>query len=275
MVLNRAILARAEAEGKEHVSLAEFNSEPGLGVSAAIGGVKWRIGSPDWFVKSGIATGTVAERVRSWENSGYAIALVAADSQLMAAFAVGDRLKDGAAELVKRLKAYGWRVILLSGDRRRAAESVGEAINVDEVIAEVQPQEKQEIVRMLQGQGHRVAMVGDGVNDAPALAAADLGIAISTGTDIAKEAADMTVLGSRAGAIADGVELGNRTLATIRGNLFWAFFYNVLAIPVAAGLFYPFTHRLLSPAIAAAAMAFSSIFVVTNSLRLRRFRPSI
>jgi len=273
--LAKAILSRAEKESRDDASPTDFVAEPGLGVTAKIGGALWRIGSAEWLTKSGIATDPLNERLKEWEDAGFATALVGADSQLVAAFAVGDKLKDGAVALVSRLKSYGWRVVLLTGDRRKAAENVGGSIGVDEVIAEVQPQEKHEIVKMLQDQGHRVAMVGDGINDAPALAAADLGIAISTGTDIAKEAADMTVLGSRAGAIADGVELGRRTLATIRANLFWAFFYNVLAIPVAAGVLYPYTHRLLSPAIAAAAMAFSSIFVVTNSLRLRRFKPSV
>jgi P-type E1-E2 ATPase len=174
---------------------------------------------------------------------------------------------------VKRLKSHGWKVILLSGDRKKAVEQVGKELGVDDVISEVMPKDKHEVVTMLQAQGHRVAMVGDGINDAPALAAANLGIAIGTGTDVAKEAADITVLGKHAGAIADGVDLGKRTLSTIRGNLFWAFFYNVAAIPIAAGVLYPLTGMLLSPAIAAGAMAFSSIFVLTNSLRLRSFRP--
>jgi Cu+-exporting ATPase len=272
--LAMAILKRAERESRDDLRVTDFAAEGGKGISARVDSVLWQIGSPEWLGGSLKDNSDLAKKIADWAEAGHSIALVAKDSQLVGALAIGDRLKDDAAATVRRLKSYGWRVVLLSGDRKKAVERVGRELGVDDVIAEVMPQDKHEVVKTLQSEGHRVAMVGDGINDAPALAAADLGIAIGTGTDVAKEAADMTVLGTRAGAIADGVDLGKKTLSTIRGNLFWAFFYNVAAIPIAAGVFYPITGMLLSPAIAAAAMAFSSIFVLTNSLRLRAFSPT-
>lgn len=271
--LARAILKRASREPLDDVAISDFASETGKGISARHGSSTWHIGRLDWLRSQLPDNSDLARTLTEWERKGNSLALVARDDEILAGFAIGDRVKPDAAATVKRLKSHGWKVLLLSGDRKKAVERVGKELGVDDVIAEVMPKDKHEIVTMLQSQGHRVAMVGDGINDAPALAAADLGIAIGTGTDVAKEAADITVLGKHAGAIADGVDLGKKTLSTIRGNLFWAFFYNVAAIPIAAGVFYPLTGWLLSPAIAAGAMAFSSIFVLSNSLRLRSFRP--
>jgi len=271
--LAAAILKRAEDETHDDVAVSDFAAESGKGISAHVGSALWQIGRLDWLRGELRDDSVLGQKLQIWENSGNSIALVARDNEFVGGFAIGDRTKPDAAATVKRLKSHGWKVLLLSGDRKKSVERVGAELGVDDVIAEVMPEDKHEIVTMLQTQGHRVAMVGDGINDAPALAAADLGIAIGTGTDVAKEAADITVLGKHACAIADGVDLGKKTLATIRGNLFWAFFYNVAAIPIAAGVFYPITGWLLSPAIAAGAMAFSSIFVLTNSLRLRGFRP--
>lgn len=271
--LAAAILKRAQRESPDDVSISDFASETGKGISAHAGTALWQMGRLDWLRGSLSSDHELSRKLAEWEHAGNSIALVARDGEIVGGFAVGDRIKPDAAATVKRLKSQGWKVLLLSGDRKKAVEQVGRELGVDDVIAEVMPKDKHEIVTMLQSQGHRVAMVGDGINDAPALAAANLGIAIGTGTDVAKEAADITVLGKHAGAIADGVDLGKKTLSTIRGNLFWAFFYNVAAIPIAAGVLYPITGMLLSPAIAAGAMAFSSIFVLTNSLRLRAFRP--
>ncbi|MBI5866751.1 MAG: heavy metal translocating P-type ATPase [candidate division Zixibacteria bacterium] len=272
--LARPILSRAQREDVSQTGVAaDFQALPGKGVEARIDGIIWRIGSPAWLMGDGTHEDELAKRLREWDQSGHSVAVVQRDGRPVGAFAVGDQLKPGAREAVQRLKKHGWRVVLLSGDRRKSVEFAGRDLGVDETIAEVQPADKLRVVQERQKAGHRVAMVGDGINDAPALAAADLGIAIGTGTDVAKEAADITVLGTRAGAIADGVDLGKRTLATIRGNLFWAFIYNVAAIPVAAGVLYPAFGFLLSPMIAAATMAFSSVFVLSNSLRLRRFKP--
>jgi Cu+-exporting ATPase len=180
---------------------------------------------------------------------------------------VADAVKPTSAAAVRQLRDLGLRPVLLTGDNERAARAVAARIGIDDVIAGVLPADKVEVVRRLQDEGRVVAMVGDGVNDAAALAQADLGLAMGTGTDVAIEASDLTLVRGDLRAAVDAIRLSRRTLATIKGNLFWAFAYNVAALPVAAA-------GLLNPMLAGAAMAFSSVFVVTNSLRLRRFRPA-
>jgi Cu+-exporting ATPase len=187
------------------------------------------------------------------------------DGRARALFVVSDRIKPSSPEAVRRLRALGLRPVLLTGDNERTARAVAGETGIDEVIAEVLPAGKAEVVRRLQSEGRIVAMVGDGVNDAPALAQADVGLAIGTGTDVAIEASDLTLVSGDLRAAPDAIRLSRRTLATIKGNLFWAFGYNVAAIPLAAA-------GLLNPLIAGGAMALSSVFVVSNSLRLRRFQ---
>ncbi len=187
------------------------------------------------------------------------------DGTARALFVVADTVKPTSAEAISRLKALGLRPVLLTGDNEQTAHAVAAQIGLDEVIADVLPAEKADVIRRLQNEGHVVAMVGDGVNDAPALAQADLGLAIGTGTDVAIEASDLTLVSGDLRAAADAIHLSRRTLTTIKGNLFWAFAYNVVLIPVAMSGF-------LNPLFAGAAMGFSSVFVVSNSLRLRSFK---
>ena len=184
-------------------------------------------------------------------------------------FALADTPKAAARDAIAELRRMGMRTLLVSGDARRVAEAVARDLGIDEVRAEIRPDGKAEIVAELQAAGHRVAMVGDGVNDAPALARADLEIAIGSGTDVAIATADVVLVGGDPRGVPRALRLARATVATIRQNLFWAFFYNVALIPVAAGVLYPFTGWLLSPVLAAAAMALSSVTVVSNSLRLR------
>ncbi|WP_374119436.1 HAD-IC family P-type ATPase [Streptomyces sp. RKAG290] len=223
------------------------------------------MGRPRLLADAGIdVPGVLSAALTEAAAQGRTAIAVAWDGEARAVLEVADAVKDTSAEAVERLRALGLTPILLTGDNRAVADSVARAVGIDEVRAEVLPEEKAHVIERLQAEGHAVAMVGDGVNDAAALATADLGLAMGTGTDAAIEASDLTLVRGDLKVAADAIRLARRTLATIRGNLFWAFGYNVAALPLAA-------FGLLSPMIAGAAMAFSSVFVVTNSLRLRSF----
>jgi Cu+-exporting ATPase len=232
------------------------------GHAVAVGRAAWL--ASDWGLTVPAALSVRAEAA---EAAGQTAVFAAWDGQVRGVLVVADTVKPTSAEAVRRLRGMGLRPVLLSGDNERAARAVAAAVGIDEVIAGVLPAGKVDVIRGLQEAGRVVAMAGDGVNDAAALAQADLGLAMGTGTDVAIEASDLTLVRGDLLAVPDAIGLSRRTLGTIKGNLAWAFGYNIAAIPLAALGF-------LSPLIAAAAMAFSSVFVVTNSLRLRRFRPA-
>ena len=263
----RAIAAAAAAAGSLGV-LEDFRNREGLGVEGVVDGHALVVGRPSLLAEWGLELPAELERARrEAEAEGMTTIVAGWDGKIRALLAVADEVKPTSAEAVASLRELGLRPLLLTGDNEATAHSVAAAVGIDEVVAEVLPADKAALVRRLQGEGRVVAMVGDGVNDAPALAQADLGLSIGTGTDVAIEASDLTLVSGDLRAAGDAIRLSRRTLATIKGNLFWAFAYNVAALPLAAA-------GLLNPLIAGAAMAFSSVFVVTNSLRLRRFRTA-
>jgi Cu+-exporting ATPase len=200
--------------------------------------------------------------------------LVAIDGQSAAAFGIADPIRAGSRGAIERLRRLGLDVVLLTGDNRATAEAIARQAGVARVIAEVLPDQKVAVIRELQTGGHTVAMIGDGINDAPALAQADIGMAIGSGTDVAIEASDVTLMRNDLRSAADAIGLARRTMRTMRQNLFWAFIYNVIGIPVAAGALFPAFGLMLSPILASAAMAFSSVSVVSNSLRLKGWQPA-
>ncbi|MEB2312093.1 MAG: heavy metal translocating P-type ATPase [Sorangiineae bacterium] len=272
--LGRAVVAGARARGLELAPTESFRAETGFGLEARVGGRLVQVGADRYMEKLGVdasAGRALAERLAAEASTPIYLAV---DGALRAVLGVSDPLKEGSAAAVSRLRALGARVAMLTGDNRVTARAVALRAGIEEVTAEVLPAEKAEFVKRLQAEGRRVVFVGDGINDAPSLAQADVGVAIGAGTDIAIEAGDVVLMQSELGAVADAILLSRRTLRTIRMNFFWAYAYNVALIPVAAGALYPIIGMLLNPMFAAAAMSVSSVFVVTNSLRLRRFNPA-
>ncbi|MDQ6753490.1 MAG: heavy metal translocating P-type ATPase [Actinomycetota bacterium] len=262
----QAIAAAAQAAGGTS-PVTEFESAPGGGVRGTVDGMMVTAGRAGWLRENGIdLTEADHAALRKEQNSGATAIWVAADGRVAGIISLQDTIKDGSPAAIARLKALGLRPILLTGDNAAVAAQVAAAVGIaaEDVFADVLPEGKVDAVKRLQGEGATVAMAGDGVNDAAALAQADLGIAMGSGTDVAIEAADLTVMGNNLGQVATAIELSRKTLGTIKTNLFWAFFYNAVGIPVAA-------LGLLNPMIAGAAMAASSVLVVANSLRLRRF----
>jgi Cu+-exporting ATPase len=271
--LGEAIVEAARARGLPLEEPHDFVALPGHGIRATIGSHAIVLGNKKLMQDNGIAFGTLDEAAERLAGTGKTPMFMAIDGQSAGCIAVADTLKPHAQAAVDALRGLGLEVLMLTGDTRSTAEAIGRQLGIDRVLAEVLPHEKAHQVKQLQAERKRVAMVGDGINDAPALAQADVGIAIGTGTDVAMEAADITLITGDIRGVVTAMQLSRRTMRTIRQNLFWAFIYNVLGIPIAAGVLYPLFSVLLNPAIAAAAMAMSSVSVVSNSLRLRRFRP--
>ena len=264
----KAIAAGARAELGALPPVESFSSAQGLGVQGVVDGHGIVAGRPRFLADWGLHLDPdLTDAMAAAEASGQTAIAVGWDGAVQGVVIVADTVKPTSAEAIRMFRRLGLRPVLLTGDNERAARAVATDVGIDEVVAEVLPQDKVEVVRRLQAEGRTVAMVGDGVNDAAALAQADLGLAMGTGTDVAIEASDLTLVRGDLRSAADAVRLSRRTLATIKGNLFWAFAYNVLALPLAALGF-------LNPLIAGAAMALSSVFVVSNSLRLRRFQPT-
>ncbi|MCU0767627.1 MAG: HAD-IC family P-type ATPase, partial [Gammaproteobacteria bacterium] len=267
----RAITAAARERGLAVPAPETFVAEPGRGVRARAEGRELAVGTARHLASLGIDAGPGAAEAVALEGAGATVVHLAVDGRLVAVLAVADPLKDGSADAVAQLRSLGLEVVMLTGDRRGPAEAVARAAGIASLRAEVLPADKAAEVAQLQAAGRRVVFVGDGINDAPALARADVGVALGTGTDIAVEAGDLVLMSGDLRGVATAVRLARRTLGTIRGNFFWAYAYNVALIPLAAGAFFPWTGVLLNPMLAAAAMSLSSVFVVTNSLRLRRF----
>jgi Cu+-exporting ATPase len=273
--LGAAIVEAARRRDLPLADSQDFAALPGHGIRALVEQHQLLVGNEKLMLDQGIAFGKVTESAEHLANAGKTPMFVAVDGHAAGLIAVADTLKPSAPVAVKALHALGLEVLMLTGDNHRTAAAIGQQLGIDRVLAEVLPQGKAHQVKQLQAEGKLVAMVGDGINDAPALAQADIGIAIGTGTDVAMEAADITLITGDMRGVVTAMQLSRRTIRTIQQNLFWAFFYNVLGIPIAAGILYPLFGVLLNPAFAAAAMAMSSVSVVSNSLRLRRFHPEV
>ncbi|WP_373807569.1 HAD-IC family P-type ATPase, partial [Delftia acidovorans] len=271
----RAIVDAAKAEVLPLGAVDRFESVTGFGVRAQVEGVRVEIGADRFMRELGLQVDTLADEAARLGDEGKTPLYAAVDGRLAAMIAVADPIKDSTPAAIAALHALGLKVAMITGDNRRTAEAIARQLGIDEVVAEVLPGGKVDAVKRLKAEHGTLAYVGDGINDAPALAEADVGLAIGTGTDIAIEAADVVLMSGDLGGVPNAIALSKATMANIRQNLFWAFAYNVALIPVAAGLLYPVNGTLLSPVFAAGAMALSSVFVLSNALRLRRFSPPL
>jgi len=270
--LAEAVAMYTQANGASLVDVSNILVHPGAGIEASVNGDRILIGSKALLNTNGIAVeAPFHTRIDQWQKSAQTVLFVAFNNKHVAAFALADTLRATSKHAIQLLKDMGLRVALLTGDTQATADAVAAAVGIEEVYAHVLPQNKVDIISRLQENGNRVAMVGDGINDAPALAKADVGIAVGSGTDVAMEAADITLMNSDLQSVPHALQLSRATMRNIKQNLFFAFIYNLLGIPLAAGVLYSSYGLSLNPSLAAAAMALSSISVLINALRLRSF----
>lgn len=272
--LGEAIVNEAKKRKLTFVETQDFSALPGRGIQAQVEGRAMLFGNKKLMEEHGISLEYVKEASDQLADEGKTPMYLALNESVEAIIAVADTLKESSAQTVKHLQEKGIEVVMITGDNRRTAEAVAKQAGIDRVLSEVLPEDKAKEVKSLQAEGKRVAMVGDGINDAPALAQADIGLAIGSGTDVAVESADVVLMRSDVNEVVTAIDLSHATLKNIKQNLFWAFAYNVIGIPIAMGLLYVFGGPLLNPVFAAAAMAFSSVSVLSNALRLRRFTPT-
>ena len=266
--LARAIVDKAREESISIPQATRFSTEAGFGASATIGAESVAVGRPAWLESQGfVLSSELQKHLDELHLTGNTVVGVASGQSVVGLIQIADTLKDSSAEAIATLQSLGLTTVMATGDHESVATAIAQSVGIDRVEAGLTPEGKADLIVRLQAEGHQVAMVGDGINDAPALATANLGIAMGTGTDAAMSAGDLTITRGDLMGVADGIRLARKTLGTIRGNLFWAFAYNVAAIPLAVA-------AVLNPVVAGLAMAFSSVFVVTNSLRLRSFRPT-
>ena len=268
--IGAAILAGARARGMATAGVEGFASPTGKGVSGTVDGRRLLLGNAAFLREAGSDVAAADAKADALREHGATVVLLAIDGTVAGLLSVSDPIKDTTAEALKHLRDAGLHIVMLTGDNRRTAASVAARLGIDAIEAEVLPEDKARIVQRLKAEGRVVAMAGDGINDAPALAAADVGIAMGTGTDIAIESAGITLVKGDLLGIARARHLSRATMANIRQNLFFAFVYNAAGVPIAAGVLYPILGITLSPVLAAAAMALSSVSVIANALRLRR-----
>jgi len=270
--VGQAIVAAARKEGREPPDAESFQALSGRGVLATVDGKEVLLGNRILMIENEVQTTAAEEKVGNLEGQGKTVMLVALDRKVAGLIAVSDTLRDNAAEAIGQLHQMGLKTVMITGDNQRTAEAVARQAGMERVLAQVLPDDKAREVQGLQVGGRVVAMVGDGINDAPALAQADIGIALGSGTDVAMESGDVVLVRNDLRDVPEAIRLSRYTISKVKQNLFWAFAYNTLGIPIAAGVLYPWTETLLNPIIAAAAMAFSSVSVVTNSLLMNRYR---
>ena len=271
--LGKAIVSEARLREMELFKITDFKASGGFGVQATVNGSRTMIGKPRWYQEMGIDISSAEKDIGKLQSQGKTVMVMVKDGILSGLISVSDTLKPESKDAIAQLHDQHLKVVMLTGDNRQTAQTIASQVNIDEILAEVRPEEKSSNVKALQQNGERVGMVGDGINDAPALAQADVGLAIGTGTDVAIETAGVILASGSLSGVPKAIRLSRATMSTIKQNLFWAFGYNVILIPIAAGVLYPFESlpgmlRQLHPILAALAMAFSSVSVVTNSLRL-------